>query len=616
MGWGAACLSPTDETIANANDASNEPSSSCDEEAAAAPTEAHGGVNLNLNRIDPPMRKAASHNNASILLAGDTPSNNSTAEEEDGTVVDDVSISMEENAATGEANSSQKRPFIAALFVICFVGMAMAVFTSLALGKTGLYFSQSIFDVAGFAVIDLATSINDPLTAVSSTSESNIQIRITKCAVCWLAIGLLKGTVNTLAYLSFEPKHASTIWQPEPMLYDFVLIFVCNIFLIGGVMLQAHRDRRPTLFIWYCAFMSFYGLSLFGGYSPYSWISALGGMLGLANNTVGLYLVVMHVDKKTKRGDVVRGYTLLVGLGMFGLQFFTLYITSLKQDFGVFGVFVVSVALMGFQKVCLKIFVPVCKKCFGEEDNIKLWSYPIPAFVLALELGPCLLLLGEDLTTWNFWALLAWQECNSVAKNTGKFDDLYVAVCARLGRPVNDEKLILMEERRAILAPCENIGEITAPVIILVAIGLEGLFDALPIERAPYLADANEGVLGAWRMQRYQGEAPIMMTGVLAVRLIFCWIELTLRAHVRGGSNNKDTDNNTGGSDGNADVSGDQSAPRHAKRRKSSMSILYTRIVRSQEATVEMQYMAGGSFVLQAVQFVLYAAAIGKKSGN
>ena len=50
-------------------------------------------------------------------------------------------------------------------------------------------------------------------------------------------------------------------------------------------------------------------------------------------------------------------------------------------------------------------------------------------------------------------------------------------------------------------APGDNIGEIATPVMVLVVIGLEGLFDALPIiERVPYLADdasEGEGIWGA-----------------------------------------------------------------------------------------------------------------------
>ena len=98
----------------------------------------------------------------------------------------------------------------------------------------------------------------------------------------------------------------------------------------------------------------------------------------------------------------------------------------------------------------------------------------MPACMLALELGPCLLLLGEDFTTFKFWALLTWQELNSVAKNTGKHDELYVGVRALLCRPVDEEARKLLEEKRQIIAPCDNIGEIASPIIILVALALEG----------------------------------------------------------------------------------------------------------------------------------------------
>jgi hypothetical protein len=48
------------------------------------------------------------------------------------------------------------------------------------------------------------------------------------------------------------------------------------------------------------------------------------------------------------------------------------------------------------------------------------------------------------------------------------------------------------------------------------------------------------------------------------------------------------------------------------KSRRSSMAVLYNRIVRSQEAPVEVKYVAGVAFALQAGQFVACAAMIRK----
>jgi hypothetical protein len=93
-----------------------------------------------------------------------------------------------------------------------------------------------------------------------------------------------------------------------------------------------------------------------------------------------------------------------------------------------------------------------------------------------------------------------------VLKNTGKYTELYVAVRARLGREVGEEELKLTEERRAAVAPCDNIGEIASPVVIMITIALESLFDALPIERAPYFADT--GIMGSVADETSSGGSP------------------------------------------------------------------------------------------------------------
>ena len=246
--------------------------------------------------------------------------------------------------------------------------------------------------------------------------------------------------------------------------------------------------------------------------------------------TAGLYFVVMYVDRNAARSDVQNGYALLVGMRMWGIQYVTLDIASLPLN-----VYIISGFLMLFQKVVLGVLIPALKRCFGDDER-KLWSYLAPALVLALELGPCLLLLGLDMAVVEFWLLLVIQEANSVMKNTGKCHELYVVVRAWLRRPVSEEKLKEMNERREVIAPCDNLGEILSPLVILAALILEAMFDWLPIERAPYLAARDEGILGAWRHRRFRGEAPIMMTVVLVVRPIFCRIEVTVRARQRRGA--------------------------------------------------------------------------------
>ena len=326
--------------------------------------------------------------------------------------------------------------------------MAIGVFAFLALGKTS-FILQDFFETAGFAAVDLATTIYNelPLTAAPSASESNIQPKSPNAQ----RVGSPSGYCEALPG-RFITSHSSRVmlvpfgsWSRCATINEYHFF---QPFLIAGVMPQAHRDRRPTIFVWYCASMSCGVLGIFGVNSPnLRWVYMLGGYLQLLIGTVGIYFVVMHVEKKAEQCDVAHGYTFMVGNCMGVIQDFTLWITSLKQGLNVY---VVSCALMGFQKIYLKLFVPMCKKCLGDDDDRRLWSYPIPAMMLALELRPCLLLLSEDITSWKFWGLLMWQELNSVAKNTGTYGDLYVVVRSRLGRPVNDEAHKLMEELRAI----------------------------------------------------------------------------------------------------------------------------------------------------------------------
>jgi hypothetical protein len=196
------------------------------------------------------------------------------------------------------------------------------------------------------------------------------------------------------------------------------------------------------------------------------------------------------------------------------------------------------------------------------------------------------------MANWEFWGLLVMQEANSVLKNTGKYAEVYAAVRALLRRPVADETLKLMEERRSTIAPCDNIGEIVSPVVIMITIGLESAFDWLPLERAPWFVDS--GILGGWRNPQFYGEAPIMLIIIFCIRVAFCWIEMKVRDCQR--ANETDT-----------------SATNRSKTRRSSMAVLYHRIVEhSDDAPVHMQYMAGALFALQPAFFVLFAAGNGK----
>jgi hypothetical protein len=89
-------------------------------------------------------------------------------------------------------------------------------------------------------------------------------------------------------------------------------------------MLKAHSDRRPNGMAWFvlCQFAMLLGSV--GECSPHPLISALGNVLLLRINTVGMYSGVTCVDKKADKRDVQNGYKLLTGLSLSAVQSFPL----------------------------------------------------------------------------------------------------------------------------------------------------------------------------------------------------------------------------------------------------------------------------------------------------
>ena len=500
------------------------------------------------------------------------------------TPVDDTDIDIveSENLPQPTINYANERPlwfFMVLIALVSIIGMWVASFGALVGGKWGFVLPKTIFEVTAFGIVDSAVTINEQPGNALPRGRSAIMKR----GVCWLAIGLLQGTASALSYISVEGGDVN-VWKPEPIFYELFATFICRTGLVAGVMMRAHRDRRPNVMRWFSLIQFAHAVASIGGYSPYPLISSLGSVLFLLIVTFGSSFLVMYADKGAEQSDVQNGYKLLVGFMMAAVPYFNLKITS----FSFLGVFAVSALLMLFQKVCLKLMIPILKRCFGNDER-KLWSYAVPAVMLMLELGPCLLTVGSDIRTLEFWGLLLMQEANSVAKNTGKYSDLYVIVHSRvLRRPVDEETRKVMEERRQVIAPCDNIGEIVSPVVIMIAIGLESLFGSLPFERAPYLA--KNGVLGGWRNQRFRGEAPIMLSAVLMIRIVFCWIEIKVRAHERSNGSN-----------------------RRAQKKRSSMVVLYTRIAHSDGAAVHMKYLAIALFALQPMIFLEYAAEMGRQ---
>ena len=313
----------------------------------------------------------------------------------------DVAASTAASEAVDAATNHHHRLFWCVLTAVSIGGMGVATFCVLAGGKVGFALMEAVFEIATYGAVDGAVDLNVAMQR-DSASVLSVLPDLLKRGAAWFAIAILLGSTRALNFIPFDAKREGTVWQPEPIIFRSIADLICMIGLIGMVMMRAHSDRQPNAMKWFVLLISLQFLALSGTCTPYPLISALASVLQLLVTTFGAYFLLMKLDHEAIQSNVRRGYKLLACIGLSGVLYFSLYITILESFLGSFAI---SGALVMFQNVCLQIVIPVCKHCFGADEK-KLWSYPLPAFVLALELVPCLLLLGSDVASVEFWGLL------------------------------------------------------------------------------------------------------------------------------------------------------------------------------------------------------------------
>ena len=226
--------------------------------------------------------------------------------------------------------------------------------------------AREIVTMTNYAVVDFAQE-----AGAASTSAPQLRKAAWERGACWLAIGLLRGTSYRLSEVTFVMKNAGTFWQPIPILWSSVYYFIGYIGLVGVVMTQAHRDRRPNVLKLYVLVYSSFWLGEFGDCSPYPLISALGAVLSFIVCVPGMYILVMKIDKDTEQEDVQNGCKPFVAFMLPATLMCTLMVASLT-----FGPYFVSGLLMLLQMAFLKVCIPLFKKRFGDDGGGGATLYP------------------------------------------------------------------------------------------------------------------------------------------------------------------------------------------------------------------------------------------------
>jgi len=139
--------------------------------------------------------------------------------------------------------------------------MAIAAFTTLDGGEIGLYLTRGVFGLMFSAVLDLALRIEDhfddelSLPNTPALCGKNVQR-----GICWILIGIGAGLSDSAWFITAEPKRFGESWQLKPILCDVSFYLLC-VWVIGRVLLQAHRGSASNAWRWYvCAYFAFFSL--------------------------------------------------------------------------------------------------------------------------------------------------------------------------------------------------------------------------------------------------------------------------------------------------------------------------------------------------------------------
>ena len=222
-----------------------------------------------------------------------------------------VSVTVE---APSEYFQHSDRAVFGIIIATFLLTMGIVVFIVLGGGKVGLYMTNGIVLYTFIGSADIAMKVTDNQEAEQPLSAPDLHRILAKRGVCWLAIGALYGLSLVLWFNTYEPKRAGEIWQLEAILCAAVSYFV-NLILEMMMMFQIHRDKAPNVWRFLCFYTGLQLLKDIGDCSPYPLLSVVGTVLYLLGTTVGLYVVVMHLDCKAEPSAEKNGYVALCAAG-------------------------------------------------------------------------------------------------------------------------------------------------------------------------------------------------------------------------------------------------------------------------------------------------------------
>ena len=428
----------------------------------------------------------------------------------------------------------------------------------------------------------------------------------------WLLYFMLRAGLASVVEIDRDMSTEGTAWRPLTLGAAFAQS-ILHMTLVGTVLFQAHLERG-YFYYWYHMIYIAIALMEFRFSSPYPMIGTFGSLLYIAMISVGTAVISLRLDagkdrrlcknrcapnhKSVRAAPLTyflsrcRSNVLCAAVSTVGLCYFALSVAGSDLP-----VLIKSSVLTVFGPMVYSVMCPCSERAYGDDAVSRPWSFNLPAHVIALDLGQSILFLETGFDIRRCMPLLALQEVNSILRNTGRYARWYEKLRELIDQPLSPERQIIQRRRLAVIAPCGAL-ELVSPVIILVVLMAEALFNMTSLEVAPSFA--TSGVLKVWRSGNKTAEIMLLLVLVLAIRAIFIVLETKLH-FVKQERKVAPDDDDSGVND---NVQSDNPFVEEARA-------LYDRIALTGPPL--LRRMGTTAFFLNVVVFVPYASRFGRQ---
>ena len=189
-----------------------------------------------------------------------------------------------------------------------------------------------------------------------------------------------------------------------------------------------------------------------------------------------------------------------------------------------------------FTVMVLFVFVHYCKRSAG----LARWKLFTPLVMYFVEMGQTMLYVGSDITMPEFYMLIITQESYAVARNLGIMNKIFNKTVDTLGpligAPTTDEVAEARRHRQldklSVIAPSSNIMVLLGPVFIMAALCAEQVYESITPSSMKAGSYYSGGLLAGWRGTVSPAETALMLVVLMAIRIVFFKMELTLADRV------------------------------------------------------------------------------------